>query len=107
MLFRSTGKTYSVAALVARALAEDDSLRIANIVITTYTRNAAAELKDRIRRRLADTTAALALPDGHRDPGDVVLATLAGTALLLGMGGMLAMRRQPRPPLRPNAWWIG
>lgn len=72
-----TGKTYSVAALITRALAEDDSLRIANLLITTYTRNAAAELKDRIRRRLADTAAALAGPDDQRDPHDVVLAALA------------------------------
>ena len=70
-----TGKTYSVAALVTRALAEDDGLRIANVLITTYTRNAAAELKDRIRRRLADSAAALA--SGSRDPHDRVLATLA------------------------------
>jgi exodeoxyribonuclease V beta subunit len=73
-----TGKTYSVAALVTRALAEDESLRIANILITTYTRNAAAELKDRIRRRLADTAAALALPAENRDAQDVVLQVLAG-----------------------------
>lgn len=75
-----TGKTYSVAALVTRALAEDESLRIANILITTYTRNAAAELKDRIRRRLADTAAALARPAADRDPHDVVVAALAACA---------------------------
>lgn len=70
-----TGKTYSVAGIVTRALAEDESLRISNVLITTYTRNAAAELKDRIRRRLADTAAALAR--GEIDAGDKVLATLA------------------------------
>jgi exodeoxyribonuclease V beta subunit len=75
-----TGKTYSVAALVTRALAEDDSLRIANILITTYTRNAAAELKDRIRRRLADTALALGQPAAAREPHDVVLASLAACA---------------------------
>jgi len=70
-----TGKTYSVAGIVARALAEDDDLRIADILITTYTRNAAAELRDRIRRRLAE--AAAALVGGAPDPDDRVLATLA------------------------------
>lgn len=75
-----TGKTYSVAALVTRALAEDESLRIGNFLITTYTRNAAAELKDRIRRRLADTAVALAGPEDQRDPHDVVLGALAACA---------------------------
>jgi len=50
-----TGKTYSVAAYVTHALASDESLRIGNILVTTYTRNAAAELRDRIRGRLLAT----------------------------------------------------
>ena len=50
-----TGKTYSVAAYVTHGLAVDESLRIGNILVTTYTRNAAAELRDRIRGRLATT----------------------------------------------------
>ena len=70
-----TGKTYSVAGIVTRVLAEDDGLRIADVLITTYTRNAAAELKDRIRRRLGDAAAALA--SGAVDPRDRVLTRLA------------------------------
>jgi exodeoxyribonuclease V beta subunit len=54
-----TGKTYSVAAIVTRELALRDDLRIGQILITTYTRNAAAELRDRIRRRLVETAGAL------------------------------------------------
>jgi len=50
-----TGKTYSVAAIVTRELALRDDLRIGQILITTFTRNAVAELRDRIRRRLVDT----------------------------------------------------
>ena len=50
-----TGKTYSVAAYVTHALASDESLRIGGILVTTYTRNAAAELRDRIRGRLVTT----------------------------------------------------
>ena len=49
-----TGKTYSVAALVVRELAENEDLRIGNILITTFTRAAAAELKSRIRLRLVE-----------------------------------------------------
>jgi len=50
-----TGKTYSVAAIVTRELALSEDLRIGQILITTFTRNAAAELRDRVRRRLAST----------------------------------------------------
>ena len=50
-----TGKTYSVAALVTRELATREDLRIGDILITTFTRNAAAELRDRVRARLVDT----------------------------------------------------
>ena len=68
-----TGKTYSVAAYVMHAIASDESLRIGNILVTTYTRNAAAELRDRIRSRLvttarllrSDATAGRDLLDDH------------------------------------------
>jgi len=61
-----TGKTYTVAAYVTHALASDESLRIGNILITTYTRNAAAELRDRIRGRMVTTARLLR---GHHVPG--------------------------------------
>jgi exodeoxyribonuclease V beta subunit len=38
-----TGKTYTVAALVTRELAMDDTLRIGDFLISTFTRNASAE----------------------------------------------------------------
>lgn len=47
-----SGKTYSVAGAVALLLATHDDLRISEILVTTFTRNAAAELRDRIRRQL-------------------------------------------------------
>ena len=50
-----TGKTYSVAAIVTQAIAIDDDLRIGAVLVTTYTRNAAAELKNRIRGRMVAT----------------------------------------------------
>jgi exodeoxyribonuclease V beta subunit len=49
-----TGKTYTVAALVTRELAMDDTLRIGDFLISTFTRNASAELKDRVRRRIIE-----------------------------------------------------
>ena len=69
-----TGKTYSVAALVTRAIAIDDDLRIDRILITTFTRGAAAELRDRVRRRLADT--ASKLDADVEDPDDPILTAL-------------------------------
>ena len=50
-----TGKTYSVAAIVTQAIATDETLRIGSVLVTTYTRNAAAELKSRIRGRMVAT----------------------------------------------------
>ena len=69
-----TGKTFSVAAYVARAIALDDDIRIGNILVTTFTRNAAAELRDRIRRRLV--TLERQLRHGSADKDDVLAADL-------------------------------
>ena len=65
-----TGKTYSVAALVTRELATREDLRIGDILITTFTRNAAAELRDRVRARLVDT--ANQLRTGEVDANDLL-----------------------------------
>ena len=54
-----TGKTYAVAAHVTLALATNDSLSIGKILVTTFTRNAAAELRDRVRQRIIGTAALL------------------------------------------------
>jgi exodeoxyribonuclease V beta subunit len=66
-----TGKTYSVAAIITRELALRDDLRIGQILITTFTRNAAAELRDRIRRRLVETVRVLR---GEAPAGDDAVA---------------------------------
>jgi exodeoxyribonuclease V beta subunit len=74
-----TGKTYSVAAIVTRELALREDLRIGQILITTFTRNAAAELRDRVRRRLVETARKLR---AEMETGDDAIAALllAGTA---------------------------
>ena len=69
-----TGKTYSVAAYVTLALATDESLRIGMVLVTTYTRNAAAELRDRIRGRLLATARLLRLDAA--EPRDELDASL-------------------------------
>jgi len=71
-----TGKTFSVAAIVARVIALDEDMRIGSIIVTTFTRNAAAELRDRIRRRLV--SAERQLRNGTIDPTDELVASLAG-----------------------------
>jgi len=68
-----TGKTYSVAAIVTRELALREDLRIGQILITTFTQNAAAELRDRVRRRLVETTRTLRGADAT---GDEIAARL-------------------------------
>ncbi|MGB0655298.1 MAG: UvrD-helicase domain-containing protein [Pirellulales bacterium] len=72
-----TGKTYAVAALVARELAIRDDLRIGHILITTFTRNAAMELRHRIRKRLLST--ASALRSSSVDGADAVTSFLSDT----------------------------
>jgi exodeoxyribonuclease V beta subunit len=74
-----TGKTYSVAALVAREIALREDLRIGNILITTFTRNAAAELRDRVRRRMVQI--ADQLENGSPDDGDAISKVLADDIL--------------------------
>ena len=75
-----TGKTYSVAALVTRLLATDDSIRIGNILITTFTRNAAAELRDRIRRRLVETANTLSAAPEDGKENEIVAFLREGSA---------------------------
>jgi exodeoxyribonuclease V beta subunit len=56
-----TGKTYTLASLVVRYVAEA-GVPIDEILIVTFTRAAAAELRDRVRSRLTDAVAALKRP---------------------------------------------
>ena len=60
-----TGKTYAIAALATRFLAESRA-SIGDLLLVTFSRAATAELRSRVRERLVDSTAALArfLADG-------------------------------------------
>ena len=73
-----TGKTFSIAALIVRELANNSDLSISEILVTTFTRNAAAELRDRVRRRIVAT--ARSLKAGTNEDNDPIVELLsAGT----------------------------
>ena len=55
-----TGKTYTLAGLVVRYVAETE-VPVDELLIVTFTRAAAAELRDRVRTRLTEAVAALGL----------------------------------------------
>ena len=71
-----TGKTYTLAGLVLRYVAEED-VRVDRLLIVTFTRAAAAELRDRVRSRLIEAVDALRAGDAPED--DDLLAFVAQT----------------------------
>jgi exodeoxyribonuclease V beta subunit len=72
-----TGKTYQIAGLVLRLVAEY-GLRIDRILAITFTNAATAELRDRVRRRLS--SAVVALERGSADRSDGFVEHLLGLA---------------------------
>jgi len=70
-----TGKTYTLAGLVVRYVAEA-GVPVEKLLIVTFTRAAAAELRDRVRSRLTEAVVALSNPAGAGD-GDDLLALVA------------------------------
>ena len=86
-----TGKTFTIAALVTRLVAEG-VVPLAEILAVTFTRMATGELRDRVRERLVTAERGLGrwLDAGEPLPaGDSVLQLLAG-----GSPGLVALRRQ-------------
>jgi exodeoxyribonuclease V beta subunit len=61
-----TGKTYSLTALFARLIAENDGVTVDRILLVTFTRNAASALRARVREQLVDVLAEL-----RKSPEDV------------------------------------
>jgi exodeoxyribonuclease V beta subunit len=70
-----TGKTYTLAGLVVRYVAEA-GVAVEKILVVTFTRAAAAELRDRVRSRLTEAVIALRDPAGT-EVGDDLLALVA------------------------------
>jgi exodeoxyribonuclease V beta subunit len=71
-----TGKTYTLAGLVVRYVAEAD-VPMDKILVVTFTRAAAAELRDRVRTRLTEAVGALGSASASND--DELLALLSRT----------------------------
>jgi exodeoxyribonuclease V beta subunit len=73
-----TGKTYTIAALAARYVAEGTPLE--RLLLITFTRIATGELRDRVRERLLSCEQQLSrILSGAPDPGtDAVVTLLAG-----------------------------
>ena len=84
-----TGKTYTIAALAARYVAEGTPLR--DLLLVTFTRMATGELRERVRERLVDVEQALAdvLAGAPAPARDEVVALLADGA---PRGGRAARR---------------
>jgi exodeoxyribonuclease V beta subunit len=74
-----TGKTFTIAALVVRYVAEGFSLD--SLLVVTFTRMATGELRDRVRNRLVSTAAGLQQAIEGRGATDELIELLArGTA---------------------------
>jgi exodeoxyribonuclease V beta subunit len=79
-----TGKTWTLTSLAVRYIAELD-IPLPDLLLVTFTRAATAELRERVRGRLAEALAAaeraLADPGGWNAEGDPVLAELVGAVV--------------------------
>ncbi len=71
-----TGKTFTIAALATRYVAEA-GVDLADLLLVTFGRAATSELRDRVRDRLLSTERALRDPRTARTSGDAVIAHLA------------------------------
>ena len=70
-----TGKTFTIAAVVTRLVAEE-GLPLERILVVTFTRAATAELKDRIRRRMVTTLSAIREPQDAESTDDHIRVLL-------------------------------
>ncbi|GAB6900580.1 UvrD-helicase domain-containing protein [Kineosporia succinea] len=73
-----TGKTFTIAALVTRYLAEGWAQNMSELLVVSFSRESTRELRERVRERLVSVRDGLALADPAMiDPADEVLVHLA------------------------------
>jgi exodeoxyribonuclease V beta subunit len=87
-----TGKTFTIAALATRYVAEGHAT-LPELMLVTFGREATQELRERVRERLVSAERGLADPDAARACDDTVLALLADVpdaevAVVTGYGDM-------------------
>ncbi|MGH2882331.1 MAG: UvrD-helicase domain-containing protein, partial [Solirubrobacteraceae bacterium] len=91
-----TGKTYTIAALTARYVAEGTPLD--RLLLITFTRMATGELRDRVRERLVGCEQALSrILAGALDPGTGIISAVAASdpvVTLLATGDEPEVRRR-------------
>jgi exodeoxyribonuclease V beta subunit len=71
-----TGKTYTIASLAARYVA--DGVPLEKMLFVTFTRLATGELRERVRERLIEVERRLAAPEAERSADEVVALLAAG-----------------------------
>ena len=103
-----TGKTFTIAALTTRYIAEDD-LPIDRLLVMTFTRMATGELRERVRDRLVRAFDGLADVLAGRPPpqGDDIVRLLADVAAPSRSCGATGWARRsptstPPPSRRPT-----
>ena len=84
-----TGKTFTIAALTARYIAEGRAA-LSELMLVTFGREATQELRERVRERLVSAERGLAHPDAARTSTDAVLRMLAD----VGDGEVATRRRR-------------
>ena len=92
-----TGKTWTLTSLAVRYVAEGVA-DLPELLLVTFTRAATAELRERVRTRLAETLAAAedALADADWRSDDEVLDRIVGDALRADDGGRQLRERRDR-----------
>ena len=103
-----TGKTYTIASLAARYVAEGVALD--QLLLVTFTRIATGELRERVRERLVEVERGLAAATTSDDP---LVALLAQRERERAAGGWPARsrtstrRRSPPPTASVRRCWPG
>ena len=77
-----TGKTWTISWLYLRLIAHED-LRVNQVLVVTYTEAATAELRDRIRKRLAEALAFLEDQPTEESYAELLQATELDKAILI------------------------